>query len=36
VKGKRFGGKKPVFVVASNRTFSGGEELYPPDHHHLT
>ena len=27
VKGKRFGGKKPVFVVTSNRTFSGGEEF---------
>lgn len=27
VKGKRFGGTKPVFVVTSNRTFSGGEEF---------
>ncbi|HMJ57069.1 MAG TPA: S41 family peptidase [Polyangiaceae bacterium] len=27
VPGKRFGGKKPVFVLTSKRTFSGGEEL---------
>jgi C-terminal processing protease CtpA/Prc len=26
VEGKRFGGKKPVFVLTSRRTFSGGEE----------
>jgi len=25
--GKRFGGKKPVYVLTSKRTFSGGEEL---------
>ncbi len=25
--GKRFGGKKPVYVITSKRTFSGGEEL---------
>lgn len=25
--GKRFGGKKPVFVLTSKHTFSGGEEL---------
>lgn len=27
VPGKRFGRKKPVFVLTSNRTFSGGEDL---------
>ncbi len=27
VAGKRFGGTKPVYVITSNRTFSGGEEL---------
>jgi len=27
VPGKRFGGKKPVFVLTSKRTFSGGEDL---------
>ncbi|MEO8846931.1 MAG: S41 family peptidase [Kofleriaceae bacterium] len=27
VHGNRFGGKKPVFVLTSKRTFSGGEEL---------
>ena len=27
VAGKRFGAKKPVYVLTSNRTFSGGEEL---------
>ena len=25
--GKRFGGKKPVYVITSKRTFSGGEEF---------
>jgi hypothetical protein len=27
VRGTRFGGKKPVYVLTSKRTFSGGEEL---------
>jgi hypothetical protein len=27
VAGRRFGGKKPVYVLTSNRTFSGGEEF---------
>jgi hypothetical protein len=27
VAGKRFGGKKPIYVLTSKRTFSGGEEL---------
>lgn len=27
VAGKRFGGKKPVYVLTSGETFSGGEEL---------
>jgi hypothetical protein len=27
VAGKRFGAKKPIYVLTSNRTFSGGEEL---------
>jgi len=27
VPGKKFGGRKPVFVLTSNRTFSGGEEF---------
>lgn len=27
VPGLRFGGKKPVYVLTSNRTFSGGEEF---------
>jgi hypothetical protein len=27
LKGKRFGGQKPVYVLTSKRTFSGGEEL---------
>ena len=27
VPGRRFGGKKPVYVLTSNRTFSGGEEF---------
>lgn len=27
VPGKRFGRRKPVFVLTSNRTFSGGEDL---------
>ena len=27
VAGKRFGSKKPIYVLTSNRTFSGGEEL---------
>jgi hypothetical protein len=27
VPGKRFGGKKPVYVLTSSQTFSGGEEL---------
>ncbi|MES2959869.1 MAG: S41 family peptidase [Pseudomonadota bacterium] len=27
VPGKRFGGKKPVYVLTSNRTFSGAEEF---------
>jgi hypothetical protein len=27
LSGKRFGGKKPVYVLTSKRTFSGGEEL---------
>ncbi|HUR79681.1 MAG TPA: S41 family peptidase [Thermoanaerobaculia bacterium] len=27
VKGHRFGGKKPVYVLTSSRTFSGGEEF---------
>ena len=27
VPGRRFGGKKPVFVLTSSRTFSGGEEF---------
>jgi hypothetical protein len=27
VSGRRFGGKKPVYVLTSNRTFSGGEEF---------
>ena len=27
VSGRRFGGKKPIFVLTSNHTFSGGEEF---------
>jgi hypothetical protein len=27
VPGRRFGGKKPIYVLTSNRTFSGGEEF---------
>ena len=27
VAGKRFGARKPIYVLTSNRTFSGGEEL---------
>jgi retinol-binding protein 3 len=27
VPGRKFGGKKPVYVLTSNRTFSGGEEF---------
>jgi C-terminal processing protease CtpA/Prc len=27
VRGTRFGGKKPVYVLTSKRTFSGGEEF---------
>jgi hypothetical protein len=27
LRGKRFGGKKPVYVLTSKETFSGGEEL---------
>lgn len=27
VPGKKFGGRKPVYVLTSNRTFSGGEEF---------
>ena len=27
VKGARFGGKKPMYVLTSKETFSGGEEL---------
>lgn len=27
VPGQRFGGKKPIYVLTSSRTFSGGEEL---------
>jgi len=27
LRGKRFGGKKPVYVLTSNETFSGGEEM---------
>jgi C-terminal processing protease CtpA/Prc len=27
VPGRRFGGKKPVYILTSSRTFSGGEEF---------
>jgi C-terminal processing protease CtpA/Prc len=27
VQGKRFGGKRPIYVLTSHETFSGGEEL---------
>ena len=27
VAGQRYGGRKPIYVLTSNRTFSGGEEL---------